>query len=127
MKKTIYLVFILGLLLAACNGEEDGGAASATEDYIRALANKDKALTTNLSCQEWEESAILEIDGLLSVDASISNLACEVTGQEGESTLVNCSGSLDLAYNDEIRAIDLSRNTYYLQEIDGQWRVCQYK
>lgn len=124
MKKLVYLFLLLGFILVACSSEEGRGAAGAAEDYINALANKDKALITNLSCKEWEESAILEVDGLLSVEAAVSNLACGITGEEGDSTLVNCTGSLDLTYNDEIRAIDLSRRTYYLQEIDGQWRVC---
>lgn len=127
MKKFIFLVIFLSFLVVSCNSEEGGGAAAATEDYINALADKDKARITNLSCQEWEESAILEVDGLLSVEAAVSNLSCDITGQEGENTLVSCSGTLDLTYNDEIRGIDLSRRTYYLQETDGQWRVCQYQ
>lgn len=127
MKKTVYIIFILGLVFTACSSSGSAGAADTAAKYIQALADKDKALITNLSCQEWEEAAILEVDGLLSVDAVVSNLVCEETGQEGINTLVNCSGSLDLTYNDEIRAIDLSRRTYYLQEIEGQWRVCQYK
>lgn len=127
MRKTFLFLFLIGLFITGCANQTSEGAADAAENYIRALASQDKAQITNLSCKEWEESAILEVDGLLSVEAEIANLSCEVTGEEGEDTLVSCSGSLDLTYNDEIRSIDLSRRTYYLREEDGQWRVCQYK
>lgn len=126
MKKTVFYVFLLSFILTACSNGS-GDAAATTEDYIRALADKDKSMITNLSCKEWEESAIMEIDGLLSVEAEVNDLSCEVAGEDGDFTLVNCTGSLDLTYNDEIRAIDLSRRTYYLDQVDGQWLVCEYK
>ncbi len=127
MKKPIILLFILFLLLTACSAGNDNNAAMAAEQYIQALAEKNKAVITNLSCPEWEESAILEIDGLLSVEAEVNDLSCEATGEDGDSTIVVCNGSLDLTYNDEIRAIDLSRRAYYLQENDGIWQVCEYR
>jgi hypothetical protein len=127
MKRLIFLMLFLGLMISACSGDSGNGAATATEQYIRALSAKDKALITNLSCKEWEESAILEVDALLSVESEVKDLSCAVTGEDGDNTLVVCSGSLDLTYNDEIRAIDLSRRTYYLQQTNGQWQVCEYK
>ncbi len=127
MKRVFFLLLFVGILISACANQAGAGAAEAAENYIQALADQDKAQITNLSCKEWEESAILEVDGLLSVEAEVSNLSCEITGKEGEDTLVSCSGSLDLTYNDEIRAIDLSRRTYYMRQEDGQWRVCRYK
>ena len=127
MKKAVTFIFLFAFLATACGGGGESGAAAVAEEYVRALAGKDKAVITNLSCNEWEESAILEIDGLLSVDAEVSELSCGVTGTDGDSTLVVCNGSLDLTYNDEIRSIDLSRRTYYLQENDGQWQVCEYR
>ena len=127
MKKLIFYMMLICLVISACSNDSTAGAATTTEDYINALADKDKSIITNLSCKDWEESAILEIDGLLSVEAEVNDLRCDVEGEEGESTLVKCKGSLDLTYNDEIRAIDLSRRTYYLEQVDGQWLVCEYK
>lgn len=127
MKRAMFLILGLGLMISACGGEANDGAGLAAEQYIRALSDKDKAQITNLSCMEWEESAILEIDGLLSVESEVRELSCETVGEEGDDTLVVCNGSLDLTYNDEIRAIDLSRRTYHLQQVEGQWRVCSYQ
>jgi hypothetical protein len=127
MKRAMVLILVFGLIISGCGSKSDDGAALATEQYIRALSAKDKAQITNLSCKEWEESAILEVDGLLSVESEISELSCETVGEEGDDMLVICSGSLDLTYNDEIRAIDLSRRTYHLQQVEGQWRVCSYQ
>jgi len=115
------------MVLGGCGGQSESNAASAAENYMIALAEKKKAKVIALSCKEWEESATLEVDALLSVEASISNLNCEITGEKDTDTYVVCSGSLDLNYNDEIRAIDLSRRTYTLRQEDGQWRVCSYK
>jgi len=115
------------MVLAGCRAQSESNAAAAAKNYMIALAEKNKAQVIALSCKEWEESATLEVDALLSVEASISNLNCEITGEEDTDTYVVCSGSLDLTYSDEIRAIDLSRRTYTLRQEDGQWRVCSYK
>ena len=128
MRKFVFLLTaLLFMVLAGCGGQSESNAAAAAENYMIALAEKKKAQVITLSCKEWEESATLEVDALLSVEASISNLNCEITGEEDTDTYVVCSGSLDLTYSDEIRAIDLSRRTYTLRQEDGQWRVCSYK
>ena len=94
MKSKFFIILLAGLILSACGSQPSGGADAATEQYIQAMADKDKA---QCSCED------------------------------GDNTLVNCTGTLDLTYNDEIRAIDLSLRTYYLQEVDGQWKVCEYR
>lgn len=128
MKKFVFILVILSIIvLSGCRGGGESNAAKTTENYIIALSEKDKTQVIALSCKEWEESATLEVDALLSVDASITGLNCEITGKEDTDTYVICTGSLDLTYNDEIRAIDLSRRTYTLRQEDGQWRVCSYK
>lgn len=127
MKRLFYLFALIALLSVSCSPADSSDAAGVLEQYIQALANKDKAVITNLSCNEWEESAILEVDALLSVEAVIKDLACEISGEDGEDIFVVCGGSLDLTYKDEIQSIDLSRRTYTLRHIDGQWRVCSYE
>ena len=113
--------------MSSCKSKKESNAAVAAENYIIALTEKNKPQVIALSCKEWEESANLEVDALLSVDAAVTGLNCEISGEDNTGTYVVCSGSLDLTYNDEIRAIDLSRRTYILRQEDGQWRVCSYK
>jgi len=128
MRKFVFMFVVLSIvILSGCGGEGKPNAAKTAENYILALGEKDKTQVIALSCKEWEESATLEVDALLSVDASITELNCEISGEEDMDTYVVCSGLLDLTYNDEIRAIDLSRRIYTLRQEDGQWRVCSYK
>ncbi len=128
MKRILIFFFILFIIsVSSCSGSDEEAAAKAAEEYLQALAAKDKTALVNLSCQEWEEQASLEVDALLSVGAELNNLNCEVLGEEGNDTLVNCSGALDLTYNDEIRSIDLSTRTYHLRQEGGRWRVCSYR
>ena len=128
MKKIVFTLLLISIIvLSSCGSQKESSAASAAEDYINALAEKNKSQVVALSCKDWEESATLEVDALLSVDAAVTELNCEITGEDDTGTYVVCSGSLDLTYSDEIRAIDLSRRTYTLKQEDGQWRVCSYK
>jgi len=128
MKKFIFVLLLISIIvMSGCGNKKESNAAVATENYIIALAEKNKSQVVALSCKEWEESATLEVDALLSVDAAVTGLNCEITGEDDTGTFVICSGTLDLTYNDEIRAIDLSRRTYTLRQEDGQWRVCSYK
>jgi hypothetical protein len=120
---SLCLIFII----PGCSPANKANPADATLLYLHALAEKDKPKIINLSCKSWEEQASLEVDALLSVGASLNNVQCKVTGNEGTFQLVNCSGKLDLSYNNEIRSIDLSSRIYSMSMEDGQWRVCSYK
>jgi hypothetical protein len=115
------------LAVSSCGTKTTANAADATYAYLQALASKDKDAVISLTCKESEEQAILEVDALMSVDAALNDIRCEQTGQDGDEVLVVCTGSLDLTYNDEIRAIELDKRTYSMKMEDGQWRVCSYK
>ncbi|MDP2965665.1 MAG: hypothetical protein Q8N39_06460 [Pelolinea sp.] len=118
---------ILNVVLSGCSAVSKLNPSDVTYAYLKALAEKDKTKVINLSCKAWEEQASLEVDALLSVGAGLNNVQCKVTGSEGDFQLVNCSGKLDLTYNDEVRSIDLSPRIYSMSLEDGQWRVCSYK
>ena len=118
---------VILLAVSACGTKTTANAADATYAYLQALASKDKDAVISLTCKESEEQAILEVDALMSVDAALNDIRCEQTGQDGDEVLVVCTGSLDLTYNDEIRAIELDKRTYSMKMEDGQWRVCSYK
>jgi len=127
MKKLYILLSITMMLLASCESDKANEAAMTTERYLNALANKEKEQVVALSCKEWENSASLEVDGLMSVEGNLKDLSCEVVGKDGDYQLVKCQGSLDLTYDNEIRSIDLSKQTYLMAVEDGQWRVCKYQ
>ena len=115
------------LAVSSCGTKTTANAADATYAYLQALASKDKDAVISLTCKESEEQAILEVDALMSVNAALNDVHCEQDGQDGDKVLVVCTGSLDLTYNDEIRAIELGKRTYSMKMEDGQWRVCSYK
>jgi ABC-type glycerol-3-phosphate transport system substrate-binding protein len=128
--KKIFNFLMLGLLIVgmtSCSTDSGADPANATLAYLEALAAKDKDTVVSLVCKDWEEQAILEVDALLSVGAELNNVTCSQTGTDGEDALVVCDGSLDLTYNDEIRASELSSRTYTMTMEDGQWRVCSYQ
>lgn len=125
--KFIAAWIVILIAVSACGTQTTANAADATYAYLQALASKDKDAVISLTCKESEEQAILEVDALMSVDAALKDVSCEQTGQEGDEVLVVCKGSLDLTYNDEIRAIELDKRTYSMKMEDGQWRVCAYK
>jgi hypothetical protein len=125
-----YIFFLFGILcivfLASCKSEKNG-AKNAIEAYILALSNKDSVQISNLSCADWEQNALLEVDSLTAVGSTVENLACVESAQEGDMTLVTCTGSLALDYNGEAQQIDLSNRTYIARQEDGEWRMCGYK
>jgi hypothetical protein len=128
MKRSLVCILICFLLLlSACSSSNKANPADATYSYLQALAEKNKTKIISLSCKSWEEQASLEVDALLSVGASLNNVVCKISGAEGNFQLVNCTGKLDLTYDNEIRSIDLSSRVYSMAMEDGQWRVCSYK
>ncbi len=120
------IIIVFSLLLAACGGS-NSGAVKAIESYIQALSNKDATQISNLSCADWEASALVEVDSLAGVGSKVENLACQPAGQQGADTYVSCSGVLALDYNGEAQQIDLSTRTYIARQEGGEWRMCGYK
>jgi ABC-type glycerol-3-phosphate transport system substrate-binding protein len=121
----ITVIFLMGI--SACSAKSAANPADATLAYLQALADKNKETVVSLSCKSWEEQANLEVDALMSVEAQLNNVGCQQKSSAGDNALVDCSGSLDLTYNDEIRSIELDKRTYTMALEDGQWRVCSYQ
>jgi hypothetical protein len=122
----VFFVFIFTLMLVSCNGGQNG-ATHAIASYIQALSNRDSVQISNLSCADWEQNALLEVDSLSAVGSKVVNLTCEQTGQEGGDTYVSCTGMLDLDYDGESQQIDLSTRTYIAHQEAGEWRMCGYR
>ena len=126
MKCIVILGILLSTVLVACNKGQNS-APKAIEAYIQALSNKDAVQISNLSCVDWEQNALLEVDSLTAVGSKVENLTCEQSGEDGADTYVSCSGTLALDYNGEAQQIDLSTRTYITRQEDGVWRMCGYR
>jgi hypothetical protein len=126
--RAIYLSFIVliySILLVGCKSEQNG-AVQAIKAYIQALSNKDTAQISNLSCSDWEQNALLEVDSLTALGSKVVDLSCSQSGQEGNDIYISCTGTIDLDYNGEAQQIDLSTRTYIARQEGGDWRMCGY-
>lgn len=120
------LVVIFVLSLAACAGG-GSGPEKATEAYLNALVSADADRMSTLSCAEWEMNAQLELDSFQAVDASLQDVVCSQTGEDGEMALVTCEGQIVTTYNDEQSLIELNSRTYEMVKAAGEWVVCGYR
>ena len=112
------------LALAGCASNNESAPVQAVEDYLTALVEKDANRLTTLSCGEWEDAALLELDSFQAVSTRLEGLACEQTGTDGDTALVLCNGSIVATYGDEDQELDLSARTYQVVQEGGEWLVC---
>lgn len=120
----LFTVCVATLSLSACTSQNNDAPAQAVEDYLSALVAKDADRLTTLSCGEWEEDALLELDSFQAVTARLEDVACEQTGTDGSTALVLCNGRIIASYNEEDQELDLSVRTYQVVEEGGDWLVC---
>ncbi len=124
--RNIIIVAMLGfsIILSACGAGNTNGAAAAVEGYITALANKDEATLIPLSCADWEDDALIELDSFALVEVTVDGMSCTESGTDGDKTLVDCTGTMNMSYNGEPQSLDLSTRTYEVIEQSGDWLVC---
>lgn len=131
IKHLLFTSILLAFLLTACGGNSASTSASpsaqAVTDYLNALAAKDSAKLSALTCAEWESDALMELDSFAAVETKLDALDCKENGKEGDTTLVACTGNLILTYNTENQEIDLSHRTYIVTEQGGESVVCGYR
>ena len=121
----LLIVVLLAILaLAACASKKEDAPAKAVEDYLNALVAKDSDRLTTLSCSDWEDDALLELDSFQAVTTKLDGLACQQTGTDGDTALVLCKGKIIATYNNEDQELDLSVRTYQVVQQDGDWLVC---
>jgi hypothetical protein len=120
----LIVVLLAGLALAACASKKEDAPAKAVEDYLNALVAKDSDRLTTLSCSDWEDDALLELDSFQAVTTKLDGLACQQTGTDGDTALVLCKGKIVATYNNEDQELDLSVRTYQVVQQDGDWLVC---
>lgn len=122
----VLLTGALTLLLAACGSAADP-AVRAVEGYLTSLVAKDGDRLAALSCADWEQNALLELDSLQAVEVRLEDMACTNVGADGETTLVNCEGKILATYNDEDQELALSVRTYQVVQQGGEYLVCGYR
>ncbi len=139
MRRILAIVLLLGVaagLLAACSGPGSGGAtqtpskaaaAKAVEDYLQGIVSKDVNKVSTLSCKDWEQQAIQELDSLQAVKAALSGVSCAQSGTDGSTALVKCTGKIVITYDNENQELDLSLRTYRVTPSGGDWLVCGYQ
>jgi hypothetical protein len=120
----VFVTVISVVSLTACASGNGNAPAKAVGDYLNALVTKDADRLATLSCGEWEDDALLELDSFQAVTARLDGLACEQSGTDGETALVLCSGKIIATYNEEDQELDLSVRTYQVVQESGEWLVC---
>lgn len=121
---TVLVITLTTLALTACASNNESAPAKAVEDYLNALVAKDADRLATLSCGEWEDDALLELDSFQAVTARLEGVACEQTGTDGNTALVLCNGQIIATYDTEDQEIDLSVRTYEVVQEGGEWLVC---
>ncbi len=136
MRRILAIVFLAGMiagLLAACSGPGSSGAtqtpskapaAKAVEDYLQGIVSKDVNKVSTLSCKDWEQQAIQELDSFQAVKAALSGVTCAQSGTDGSAALVKCTGKIVITYDNENQELDLSARTFRVTPSGGDWLVC---
>lgn len=117
-------VIMATIFLTACSASSSDTSAQAVENYLTALVEKDADRLATLSCGEWEDDALLELDSFQAVTARLDGMACEQTGTDGDTALVLCNGKIIATYGNEDQELDLSVRTYQVLQEGGEWLVC---
>jgi len=121
---TVLVIILAAVLLTACASNTGNSPERAVEDYLNALVAKDSDRLSTLSCGEWEDDALLELDSFQAVTARLEGVACEQTETDGDAALVLCNGKIVATYDNEDQELDLSVRTYQVVQEGGEWLVC---
>jgi hypothetical protein len=124
--RTLFLSVLSLSILAGCSAPKNG-AVQAVENYLQAMVAKDTTRITNYACSNWEAQAQTDADSFAGVTVQIQDLACQVSGTNGSTTLVTCTGKIITSYNGENTELDLAARTYKAVQEGGEWRMCGYQ
>ena len=129
MKTRIFILLaVLGLLvLASCTGSGGDPAGKAVEAYLKAMVSENADQLSTLSCAEWEEQAVMEIDAFVGVSASLNNVECQQSDTDNGDALVSCQGEILATYNNEQQSLPLEGLKYRVVQENGEWLVCGYQ
>ena len=117
---------VLLMILTAC-AAKSAPPEQAVEAYLNAIVEADLDKITTLSCADWEQQAMLELDSFQGVEVSLVDMQCTQSGSDGDTALVSCSGHFLTSYDGEAMQIDLDTREYELVKQGGDWLVCGYR
>lgn len=126
MRILLISVMLLALFMSACASKSDLPAA-AVEAYWKAMAAKDSAGLSSLSCADYETTAISTLDSFMAVDLVLSDLSCSSSNNTGDKADVTCKGSLTASYGTENFDFELSNKTFVVSNAGGDWLMCGEK
>lgn len=122
----LVIVILAAFALTACAAQSDAPAAAA-EAYWQALAAKDSATLTNLSCAAHESTALTTLDSVMSNEVKLQDLKCTTSESGTDAATVTCSGAMVISYGAEDLSINLGMVPYNLVREGGDWRMCGEK
>lgn len=121
------LLLVLAIILAACSpGKPAAGPAETVEAYLQALVAGDVNRMISLSCASREAEVRQEFNSFAAVKLSLKDVSCQPSTEAGDSTIVNCTGSIVANYGNEAINFDLQERPYMVKQEGGEWRVCGY-
>jgi hypothetical protein len=123
----IILSVLIVWVMASCSSASQPGPVDAIEAYQDALVAGDVDQLVNASCADWEAQARLELDSFTAVTTELEDRTCGQTGQDGDFTLVACTGVIKANYGAEVLEINLADRTYQAIYEGGEWRMCGYR
>lgn len=118
------VVIISAVLLTACSNASSDAPAAVMQAYWQAMADKDSAALSSLTCADYEGVALSTLDSFQAVETKLADLTCSTSSQEGDAAEVTCQGSLEASYGAEISSFDLSVYTFKLVKQGGDWLMC---
>ncbi len=68
-----------------------------------------------------------ELESFTAVTVTLQDLACQESGKDGETRLIECSGKIVANYGNEVLEITLSERIYQAVYEAGEWRMCGYR
>ena len=123
-KKNVFLSIILLVVFLPGCGNNQSLATQSVEEYFQAIVEKNQDMLVSKVCTSYEPNAMLDFNTFAIVKTSLENFSCQTTTTNENGYDVNCQGSLQAKFGDELRTFDLSKRTFQVVEENGNWLIC---
>lgn len=117
MNAKTFLVVALLIIAAGCTTQAED-PASVVLKHLEARTKSSAEQLQSLTCAAQENQVGMLAKSLEGLDAQLKDVVCTFDG----SSTVNCTGSISVNYQGEIR--ELAVGNYSVVQEDGQWKWC---